>query len=103
MADKAIMDALWRDGYNAAAHLIEKLENSINRDAELKWLKAFACEMDDTELAWEQLRCLWTAYCFHHNLDVDTKDYDDALCEVWHEAPAKPRGTFESLMCRNLV
>lgn len=31
----------------------------------------------------EQLRALWTAYCFHENLDVDTDIYDRELASLW--------------------
>lgn len=78
-----IVEVLWRDGYHAAAELIERLSNSISRDAEWKYLKAFARENSfDDELAREQLRSLWTAFCFHHNMIVDTAEYDNALLEL---------------------
>ena len=41
---EGIVEVLWRDGYHAAAELIERLSGSISRDAEWKYLKAFARE-----------------------------------------------------------
>lgn len=57
---------------------------SISREAELKYLEAFAYQSDfGEELSRKQLRALWTAYCFHHNLDVDTAGYDNDLLGLW--------------------
>lgn len=81
---EGILNVLWRDGYHAAARLIEQLQNSISREAELKYVKQFAFESSfDTEVCRDQLRSLWTAYCFHHALDVDTANYDNDLRDVW--------------------
>lgn len=30
-----------------------------------------------------QLMALWTAYCMHNDLDVDTKMYDATLFDLW--------------------
>ena len=37
----------------------------------------------DSETCRDQLRCLWTAHCLHHDIDVDTGLYDYALMELW--------------------
>ena len=37
------------------------------------------------ELQLNQLRCLWTAYCFHQNMEVDTFGYDTELKQLWRE------------------
>lgn len=52
---------------------------------ELKYLREFAArnELFSEELARNQLRALWTAYCLHNNLDVDTAGYDVALMGLW--------------------
>lgn len=34
-------------------------------------------------LSMQQLRCLWTAYCLHENIDVDTVEYDNMMTEIW--------------------
>lgn len=30
-----------------------------------------------------QLRSLWTAYCLHHDLEADTRDYDYDILRIW--------------------
>ena len=72
------------DGHMDALSLIERLENGISRKAEYQYLKAFVRESSfDDEASRLQLRCLWTAYCFHHGLTVDTSEYDRELLELW--------------------
>lgn len=55
------------------------------QDSELEYMLRFATEADFDldELPAKQLRALWTAYCFHKNLDVDTQGYDKALQKLW--------------------
>lgn len=80
------------------------------RLAELEYIKAFAKESHfDEDLCRDQLRCLWTAYCFRHNLDVDTAQHDTDLMSVW-EVVDEPDccdwhdfDTFGNFMCRYLV
>lgn len=51
---------------------------------EFEFLDHFAREgFLDEELVRDQLRALWTAYCFHANLDVDTGKYDSELSTLW--------------------
>lgn len=45
------------------------------------------------EVAAAQLRSLWTAYCLHHNLDVDTRAYDDDLRELWDSVSREEEDT----------
>ncbi len=57
---------------------------SLDKREELEFIQAFiggACF--DEEVCREQLRCLWTAYCLRHNLDVDTSVYDNDLLSLW--------------------
>lgn len=83
---EGILDVLWRDGYHAAARLIEKLQTTISKEAELNYLRKAANESCfNSEEARNQLRSLWTAYCFHQNLDVDTAEYDSTLLYLWNE------------------
>lgn len=109
---EGILEVLWRDGYHAAAQLIEQLRGSISKEAELKYLKQFAFESCfDTEVCRDQLRSLWTAYCFHHDLDVDTASYDNDLRVVWgvladiegETADWSDFDSFERFMCKELV
>lgn len=51
---------------------------------ELEFICEFAKQSDlEVELAQRQLRSLWTAYCFHKNIDCDTRRYDEDLAAVW--------------------
>ena len=38
----------------------------------------------DEIIAVKQLRALWTAFCFHHNVDCDTREYDSCVLEMWN-------------------
>ena len=71
-------------GYLDAAEYIERQFATINRTAEFGYMKAFIVEgYFENEVEREQLGALWTAYCCHHNLDVDTGTYDADLAELW--------------------
>lgn len=37
----------------------------------------------DSNTVMKQLKSLWTAYCLHRNLDVDTAEYDNRMAEMW--------------------
>lgn len=55
----------------------------MDREKELAYIIGFAVESCfDDELSCQQLRSLWTAYCFHHGLDADTADYDADLAAI---------------------
>lgn len=107
MTDKDIqfqMDLLWRDGYHAAARIIGTLQTTISRKVEMDYLKTFVQQgCFSEELSWNQLRCMWTAYCFHHNLDVDTSGYDEDLNELWDAMGEPNREGFDNFMCEYLV
>lgn len=76
---------LRRDGYLAAARIMESLQGTVSREAEMGYLKEFVRESCfDEEISRDQLRCLWTAYCLHHGLDADTSGYDNDLLELWN-------------------
>lgn len=82
-------------------------------DAEFVYLQAFAKTGDfDYQLARDQLRALWTAYCFHEGLDVDTARYDRYLRDLWDAIPAGSDlrdidwhdfEAFDNFMCAYLV
>lgn len=56
----------------------------MSRKEELEFILAFIEESSfDEELVCQQLRSLWTAYCLHHSLDVDTRDYDADITTIW--------------------
>jgi len=106
------LDILRRDGYHAAARIIESMQGKVSREAEMKYLKEFARQgCFDEEVSRDQLRCLWTAYCFHHRLDADTFGYDNDLFDLWNTVAEDEAETadwsnyesFNSFMCRYLV
>lgn len=87
-------------------------ESPMNRLRELSWINSFASEgffNDGTSV--NQLRALWTSYCLHHNLDVDTKDYDEDLRAIWQSLQSSGSTlpywdnyeTFDDIMASDLV
>lgn len=65
----------------------------------------------DQEICREQLRCLWTSYCLHYEVEVDTNRYDSNLLQLWRELLKTEADTadwsgfesFDNYMCRYLV
>ena len=54
--------------------------NGINAESELGYIYSFVDEGSfDEELARDQLRVLWTSFCLHQDIDVDTYQYDAIL------------------------
>lgn len=114
-----ILCILRSDGYGYAADRIEDLQkaleraaNQINREVELEYIKQFSVENSlDDGICRDQLRSLWTAYCLHHGLAVDTAGYDSDLREVWqavveagHDAADWAEiDRFDYFMCQELV
>ena len=81
-----IISELKVGGYLDAAEYIERQFGTINRTAEFGYMKAFIIEgYFENETDREQLRALWTAYCCHHGLNVDTGTYDAELTELWRK------------------
>lgn len=65
-------------------------------NAEFKFMLDFIVESYlIEELSRDQLRSLWTAYCLHDNLDVDTLEYDEDLARLWAVASEVGDGTTE--------
>lgn len=65
-----------------------------------------------TAVGFSQLLSLWTAFCLHHDLEVDTSEYDKLIGELWRIIESggysktvvwKNREGFEMYMCRCLV
>lgn len=104
------INLLKQDGYRNAAALMERMAGSVNLRAEFDYLKCFATEGCFTTVdAGEQLRVLWTAYCFHTGAMVDTGPYDLDLQKVWacldkrEDCLWSSYDEFDSFMCENLV
>lgn len=55
-------------------------------DEEFQYLMSFIRETEVFhEAFWQQLRALWTAYCFHKNIDIETAVGDEREYRIWHE------------------
>ena len=114
----------WRVGYDwevettlSGESLLARLkalkdQAAEERTRELQYIISFAGQgCFDAELACNQLRSLWTAYCLHHDLDVDISGYDNDLTTVWAQVAAVEDDTacwsdyssFGSFMCAHLV
>ena len=94
------------------ADLVREQDVSDERRRELRYIDSFVFENSFyEEIARDQLRILWTAYCLHHGLDADTKGYDDDLSRIWEAicdaecdtADWSDYESFQQFMCRYLV
>lgn len=60
------------------------MEERISRKAEFDYMLNFVEENSfDDEMSCDWLRMLWTAFCLHQGIDVDTRDYDELLGQLW--------------------
>jgi len=84
----------------------------MDRNAEFKFVKSYAAESCfDDDICRDLLRMLWTAYCLHYGLDVDTVGYDNDLLALWYVVSDAESDTadwsdfdsFDTFMCRYLV
>ena len=87
-------------------------KDETGRNGEFKFMASFATQSCfDEDICRDQFRMLWTAYCLHYNLDVDTASYDSDLKELWEAVAADEEETadwsdfdsFGAFMCRYLV
>lgn len=108
------IEQLRKGGYLDEADTIQKLSTQVNTVAEFDYLKEFAGGGDlDFQLLRDQLRALWTAYCFHTGFVVDTAAYDSHLRELWEAIPDdgnelrdidwRNYDEFDNFMCAYLV
>ena len=95
-----------------AADAIEDLQTHISRVAEFDFMLSYVQESCfDEEICRDWLRMLWTVYCLHHGLEVDTSDYDNDLLELWNKLTETSDETsdwsdfssFDHFMCTYLV
>lgn len=71
---------------------------SLDKRKELEFIQAFiGGAFFDEEVCRDQLRSLWTAYCLHHGLDVDTAMYDAVLLDLFNALSLEQRRE----LCRN--
>lgn len=92
---------------------LQRRADELSEEAELQFIVFFiAMNRDDwnDESFKNRLRCLWTAFCEHFGLEVDTMLYDNAMRELKNTgiAPEDGSGTyfaddFENFMCEYMV
>lgn len=83
-----------------------------DKQKELSIILRFAREENlGFEVCTHQLRSLWTAYCIHHDLEVDTSTYDADIRELWQAVSEEHSDnpdwsdfeSFDLFMCDDLV
>lgn len=69
-----------------AIELLSKMsDKQLAKMNELSFLFKWVREADFCgDLNIDILRILWTAYCFHHGLDIDTAEYDNTLLHIYN-------------------
>lgn len=103
-----------KDAQSAPQNTLRKSRKDIIwRNAEFGFLLMYAAEAYwDEKIYRDHLRMLWTAYCLHFNLDVDTSGYDNDLLRLWQMVEdmgdyANPDwsdyDSFDNFMCAHLV
>nr|WP_300785077.1 hypothetical protein [uncultured Acetatifactor sp.] len=93
------------DGCMERAGPLEDLARTMVLRAEYNYLLCFAedncfhdCYLQD------QLRAIWTAFCFHAGWEADTEPYDNTMMELWDRIGEKQGGwpdfgSFDDYMC----
>ena len=102
-----------KDGESKTVNdLCDYAEHTGTKKREFEYLKSFSREaFFDTEVCRDQLRSLWTAYCLHNDLIVDTGAYDSDILELWSVVSISEEDTaewsdfdsFDNFMCAYLV
>ena len=62
----------------------ERNEKLLVKMRELAFLFDWARRAELCATDMDILRILWTAYCFHHGLDIDTAEYDNTLLQIYN-------------------
>ena len=88
-----------QEGCSESAIRLIPLKEFDKQETEFDYLCEFAEEasFDCETLPAEQLRSLWTAYCFHNNLNIDTFEYDNALKKIWIRLEDKESSSWEGV------
>jgi len=91
---------------------MRKVNETLNGRGEFTFLVNFVLEnCFHVKSAREQLRALWTAYCLHNDMEVDTACYDMDLRILWDYIPPEYAITqgwtfyagFDEFMCAHIV
>lgn len=93
-------------GYMDEADTLETLAKSMNLRAEYDYLMRFVEDncFYDSHIQ-NQLRALWTAFCFHTRWEADTELYDDTLQKLWKilKGSWQDFGSFDNFMSEFLI
>ena len=73
-------------------------EEPLEEQSEYEYILDFVegCEIIETD-ALHQLRSLWTAYCLHNDVDIDTAEYDNRIFEIWQIMQETGNSPYSSL------
>lgn len=107
ICDDDIYTLLASDSVNYAKKMCEMLGIDDELDFMLDFAKSAEKSFDyDNNHELEMLRILWTAYCLHNNLAVDTDDYINKFDKIWSiiedNISDNSRTRFETFMSENL-
>lgn len=76
----------------------------MSKEEFLNYIIDFATDTEWEDLKRrEQLRALFTAWCFIHGIDADTKECDDALCMICFRGGFGTIEDFETYMIELIV
>lgn len=97
-------------GYLGEADTLESLAENLNLRAEHEYLLRFVSDNSFySQHTKNQLRALWTAFCFHANWEADTQPYDNTLLDLWENLLARSAADwndfndFDNFMCEFLT
>lgn len=68
----------------------------MNISTEFDYMRGFigGADFGIGNISFTRLRALWTAFCLHNNLDVDTYTYDRYLAMLWKSLLENGTGGF---------
>ena len=73
-------------------------DNELEEQGEYEYILDFVEGCENIEVdAMHQLRALWTAYCLHYDLDIDTAEYDNRMMEIWNVMQETGNSPYSSL------
>ncbi len=74
-------------------------EEPLDEQSEYEYILEYIESSDnlDEMVVMQQLRCLWTAYCLHQDLDVDTAKYDSRMVDMWNVMQENESAPYSSL------
>ena len=69
----------------------------MNKEKEIDFMLDFAKKLDaDEEAARAQLVALFTAFCLHHDIDLDTPEFGAVVEDLFYALPEDVREHYEA-------